>query len=1223
MTEANSVCGKACACHSHLINRRDFLTLTGAATLAMTLGSLPVMAGPFEDADFAALVPPDKKLRPEWVRSLFAPGSPTVYTKKRDELRFIGMPVGGICCGTVYLGGDGRLWVWDIFNEVHEGFLPGQSGARNGANYVSPPTEHSPLDQGFALKIGDTVRRLDGTGWQDITFQGEYPLGKVRYADLASPVSVTLTAYSPFIPLNADDSGLPAVLCEWTLENVSSKAIDAEIGGWLQNAVRLSSGAVVSGERVNTVQMSPGMTILNCTYADALAAETPRPDVVMENFQHADYGRWKVEGTAFGEGPILRGGVPSYQGDLGGVGDRVVNSHASAPGDTIEDKDAQTGALTSPPFTIERKYLMFDIGGGGNVEEVGLALIVGGKAVCRAAGRDANRMHTASFSIAEFMGKEGVIQIYDRATGIWGNIGVGTIIQTDVLPASHSDVPDAKTPRPDVVVEDFQHADYGRWKVEGTAFGKGPILRVGVPPYQGDLGGVGDRVVNSHASAPGGTISEKDAQTGALTSPPFTIERKYLTFDIGGGGNVEEVGLALIVGGKAVCRAAGRGENRMHTASFSIAEFMGKEGVIQIYDRATGAWGNIGVGTIIQTDVLPASHTDVPAADMGTMSLLLLEAGVGRPAADSDTLFASPAADTARAASGEKLVGAITHAVHLAPGESRTVTFVLTWHFPNGRIAVDGGRNYYAKRFADAGAVAEYVAQNHTRLTRDTKLWHQTWYDSTLPHWFLDRTFANTSILATSTAHRLSTGRFWGWEGVGCCEGTCTHVYHYAQAIGRIFPELERYTREHVDFGTALHPDGAIGYRGEGTGPAVDGQCGRILGAYREHQMSANGAFLHRIWPNVRRAMEFLIRHDANGDGLLDGPQDNTLDGTWYGKIPWISSLYAAALRACEEMAADVGDAAFAAACRQKFLVSKNAIESQLFDKDYFVQLPEPGHEDSLGSYKGCHIDQVHGQSWAWQLGLGRILDQNKTVTALQSLYKYNFSPDVGPFRAKNTLGRPYALAGDGGLIMVTNPRGLPNPFGVHSWQFGYFNECMSGFEHQAASHMIAEGLVLEGLAVTRAIHDRYHASRRNPFNEIECSDHYARAMASYGSFVTICGFEYHGPHGHLGFSPRISPEHFRAPFTAAEGWGTFSQEVTGKTMEAHVAVKHGGLRLSTLTLSPPPGAENGRVVVTLGGRHLAATHAVNKEGRLRLTLAHPLLLVAGQTLTAKIGSVS
>ena len=69
---------------------------------------------------------------------------------------------------------------------------------------------------------------------------------------------------------------------------------------------------------------------------------------------------------------------------------------------------------------------------------------------------------------------------------------------------------------------------------------------------------------------------------------------------------------------------------------------------------------------------------------------------------------------------------------------------------------------------------------------------------------------------------------------------------------------------------------------------------------------------------------------------------------------------------------------------------------------------------------------------------------------------------------------------------------------------------------------MIAEGLTLEGLAVTRAIHDRYHASLRNPYNEIECSDHYSRSMAAYGSFISICGFEYHGPKGHIGL-PRAS----------------------------------------------------------------------------------------------------
>src|SRR5437762_8213515 len=97
----------------------------------------------------------------------------------------------------------------------------------------------------------------------------------------------------------------------------------------------------------------------------------------------------------------------------------------------------------------------------------------------------------------------------------------------------------------------------------------------------------------------------------------------------------------------------------------------------------------------------------------------------------------------------------------------------------------------------------------------------------------------------------------------------------------------------------------------------------------------------------------------------------------------------------------------------------------------------------------------------------------------------------------------------------------------------------MTGFEYQAAWHMIAEGLLLEGLAVTRAIHDRYHPSRRNPWNEVECGDHYARSMAAYGIFLAACGFEYLGPNAHLAFAPRLTPENFKAAFTPAEAGGT------------------------------------------------------------------------------------
>jgi len=357
------------------------------------------------------------------------------------------------------------------------------------------------------------------------------------------------------------------------------------------------------------------------------------------------------------------------------------------------------------------------------------------------------------------------------------------------------------------------------------------------------------------------------------------------------------------------------------------------------------------------------------------------------------------------------------------------------------------------------------------------------------------------------------------------------------------------------------------------------------------------------------------MHHDSNNDGLLDGAQENTLDAAWYGKIAWLSSLYAAALRAGEEMAKEAGDPDFAALCRRKFEQTRSAIEAELFNGEYFIQKPEPGHEKSLGTYQTCHIDQVHGQSWAWQVGLGRVLDREKTVSALRALYTYNFTPDVGPFRRKNTAGRPYAIAGDGGLIMSSNPRELHDAFGnVADWQFGYFNECMSGFEHQAASHMIAEGLVQEGLAVTRAIHDRYHASRRNPYNEIECSDHYSRAMASYGSFLTACGFEYHGPKGHLGFAPRLTPDDFRAPFTTAEGWGTFAQKRTGKTLQAHILLRHGKLKLNTLALTGPAT----HVTAKLQGKAIPTTLTM-QQGRPIVTFANAITLQSEQELTVML----
>jgi hypothetical protein len=210
--------------------------------------------------------------------------------------------------------------------------------------------------------------------------------------------------------------------------------------------------------------------------------------------------------------------------------------------------------------------------------------------------------------------------------------------------------------------------------------------------------------------------------------------------------------------------------------------------------------------------------------------------------------------------------------------------------------------------------------------------------------------------------------------------------------------------------------------------------------------------------------MQFLVNMDPHREGILEGPQENTLDAAWYGKIAWTSTLYNAALRACAEMAREMNDLDFAAQCQELADRGKQSIQSQLFNGEYFFQIKDPDHSAALGTYNACHIDQVMGQGWAWQVGLPRVLDQDKSLTALRSLYKYNFTPDVGPFRKTHAEGRWYAMPGDGGMIMVTNPRGEKKPYGdSQAWQFGYFNECMSGFEHQVAGHMIAEGMLPRG----------------------------------------------------------------------------------------------------------------------------------------------------------------
>ena len=124
--------------------------------------------------------------------------------------------------------------------------------------------------------------------------------------------------------------------------------------------------------------------------------------------------------------------------------------------------------------------------------------------------------------------------------------------------------------------------------------------------------------------------------------------------------------------------------------------------------------------------------TGAPMPDFGTLALSLLGEVADEASADATVPFT------------EKLSGTLGRKLKPAPDESATVTFVLAWHFPNlslGGALPSVGRHNTGK-FSSAHAVAQYVAAQFDRLARETRLWRDIWYDSTLPSGFWTTPFS-------------------------------------------------------------------------------------------------------------------------------------------------------------------------------------------------------------------------------------------------------------------------------------------------------------------------------------------------------------------------------------------------------------------------------------------------------------------------------------------------
>ncbi|MDR1566648.1 MAG: hypothetical protein LBS48_05120 [Treponema sp.] len=585
--------------------------------------------------------------------------------------------------------------------------------------------------------------------------------------------------------------------------------------------------------------------------------------------------------------------------------------------------------------------------------------------------------------------------------------------------------------------------------------------------------------------------------------------------------------------------------------------------------------------------------------------------------------------------------------VKAAPGETRKVRFILAWNQPNnyndwneheGTKKPDGSfvtwKNYYAALWNDSSESARYGLENWDRLESESRLFADALFSSSLPEKALDAVTANISILKSPTVWRLEDGTFYGWEGAmadrGSCEGSCTHVWNYAYALPFLFPALERSIRE-ADFKYNQRPDGGMAFRiqlplGSGRSsfrPCMDGQMGGVVKTYREWKISGDTDWLRKLWPAVKRSLEFAWssenkdRWDPDKSGVITGRQHHTLDMELFGPNSWLEGFYLAALKAASEMAGALGDGD-AEMFRSLFEKGKAWSDKNLFNGEYFIQKIDlkdrkfieqfddsaPGANSYIGMYwdgeqgevkyqigSGCAVDQVLAQWHADLTGLGDIFDAALIRKALASVYRYNYKPSL---RFHFNPCRIYGLNDEAGTVICAWPEGVEK----QAIPVPYAEECMHGFEYQAAAHMIIRGLEKEGLDIVTGVRNRYNGENRNPWNEMECGSNYARSMASYALLLAYSGFSFDMTKLEIGFAPLREGKYF---WSLDKAWGVFEQ--TGKT--GILSVLYGTQSLKRISLGWA-GIRN----ISLGEEKLS----FKAEGKT-LVLDDPVELNEGQVL--------
>jgi len=471
-------------------------------------------------------------------------------------------------------------------------------------------------------------------------------------------------------------------------------------------------------------------------------------------------------------------------------------------------------------------------------------------------------------------------------------------------------------------------------------------------------------------------------------------------------------------------------------------------------------------------------------------------------------------------------MGSLVVKTTLGPQEEKDIRFFVTWSFPNrqawGKSKANIG-NYYATKYKDSWDVAQKTIPRIPELEASTKQFVETFISSEVPEIIKEAALFNMSHFRTQLAFKTKEGHYLGWEGTkdndGSGAGSCTHVWNYEQTIPFLFGDVAKNMRE-VEFAYATDKNGLMSYRihtplaecAQDFGlAAADGQMGSIMKFYREWQLSGDDEFLKTHWPMVKKALEFSWvpgGWDADKNGVMEGAQHNTMDVEYYGPNPQMGFWYLGALKVTAEMASYLGEKQFAKTCNS--------------------------------------LDQLVGQVMAHILDLGYLAKEEHIKKTNEAIIKYNYRESL--MKHPNFM-RSYAHGNEAALVMAAYPKERPEK------PFPYFTEVMTGFEHTAAISMLYENQTESGLNTIANVRARYDGKKRNPFNEAEYGNHYARSMVAWGGYLAVTNFYYSAVKQHMQFTSKNGSYFWSNGYQ----YGAIKIDGTDKEKTVAITAKQGG----------------------------------------------------------------